>query len=96
MESGKNTQIVLLLPSNNHVGRFCKQSTTCGIHICGSTHHRLLHRSAGDAVRKNNDTLDINRNSCKTCSFRTVPVIPKNGNTHVNVNALLDDTGSGS
>ena len=74
-----------------HIGRDCKQSGQCGIEGCGSTHHRLLHRSV------KNVSNDISDRGCDSCfSFRTIPVILKNGAQQVKINALLDDASTKS
>ena len=72
-----------------HIGRNCKGGVVCGIQGCQSSHNKLLHRMQqkySDEMGKRSDE----------CSFRTIPVILKNGDTQVKVNALLDSASSKS
>ena len=78
--------------NSQHIGVNCKRSIQCGIQGCKNTHHRLLHRMRDTPTESGED------GKCQTsvCSLRTVPVVLKNNDTQVKVNALLDDASTKS
>ena len=75
-----------------HIGRDCKQKKQCGIQGCNNSHHRLLHR--GIDVSTEPEPREPFKDNVH--SFRTVPVILRNGNRSTKINALLDDASSKS
>ena len=70
--------------TRNHRGRDCKNSRQCSVDGCRSNHHRLLH------------TAVCGVSQVSVPSLRTVPVILKNRQQEVVVNALLDDVSTQS
>jgi hypothetical protein len=70
--------------SHNHFGRTCFRKRKYSFKECKKQHHYLLHEE------DKKPTTFVSSNM-KEMSLRTVPVILKNGDIHLVVNALLDD-----
>lgn len=89
-----------------HRAKSCRQSKICGINSCKQNHHKLLHNPAKDYIEQSkhvDSTLNpeapvfqsheitTHSSSSEYVALRTVPVILRNGNRSVKINALLDD-----
>lgn len=94
---------------SGHSGSTCNRMKVCGIQGCRKNHNRLLHCEESSAqnhaevhVQYNHNMEQHTHNSCdqevntSQIGLRTVPVIVKNGNKQLMVNALLDDGSSKS
>ena len=87
--------------NSDHFGRDCPQSRMCGLSGCKSYHSRLLHtdqRKPRDhhITKTKTQTEHVMNTQSKTkpedmIAMRTVPVVLKNGNQTLKVNALLDE-----
>ncbi|XP_065190905.1 uncharacterized protein LOC135821835 [Sycon ciliatum] len=88
-----------------HRGADCQRKRKCGVDKCSDTHNYLLHRAVAiDTSRASNGT-ERGRTSetarttttanigagARPLSLRTLPVVLRNGDRNLRVNALLDD-----
>ena len=92
---------------NDHNGRQCQKGRECGIEGCQKFHARQLHSvphtqtltqtqttSVDEARRESSNVTVCMSSNCAKPSFvalRTIPVILKNDDKEIRVNALLDD-----
>lgn len=89
-----------------HRAKSCRQSKICGINSCKQNHHKLLHNPAKDYIEQSKHVdstlipeapvfqsheITTHSSSSEYVALRTVPVILRNGNRSVKINALLDD-----
>ena len=92
--------------AGKHFAKECRNSRICGIDGCLDTHNRLLHKvkkepsnaaptgsnQEGEQSQSSHTTnIDEDSKCVRFISLRTVPVILKNNNRTMVVNALLDD-----
>ena len=85
-EAARRHRLCFRCLGTKHLGKDCRQRRYCRIENCMKTHHKLLHES----------TYENDSGLSAGCALRTVPVVLKNGDKQVKVNALLDDASSKS
>ncbi|XP_067667338.1 uncharacterized protein [Haliotis asinina] len=103
-ETAKKLNLCFRCLGTNHQAKSCNRRITCGIDNCAASHNRFLHstkrcEATETKKQKQHDTqsppvvtMSSSESSRSTLlSLRTVPVVLKNGNKRIIVNALLDD-----
>ena len=91
---------------DDHSGKSCQRTRICGIDNCKKNHNRLLHRSQPQQITAKDSNFQVaappmegdrhssfraNHINRESVPLRTVPVILRNGDKKITVNALLDD-----
>ena len=100
-ETAKQLKLCYRCLNPGHQGSLCRRSTVCAVNGCRENHHTLLHRVQSvniinpeqrNITERSMTTVDHNKSEAPAFAvLRTVPVILKNGNRRIEVNALLDD-----
>lgn len=95
-QKAKELKVCFRCPKTGHSGKDCKNFRKCNVAGCVKVHHQLLHK-----MPTNESQLSPNANEFQHTTahrkrenfvaLRTIPVVLKNGNRSVKVNALLDD-----
>ncbi|XP_065639456.1 uncharacterized protein LOC136072233 [Hydra vulgaris] len=105
-ETAKKNKLCFRCLNSNHSSKECRNTRVCGIDGCTDTHNCLLHKKRHqnetiskdfkekDTILENSHTSNIQFHSnhvMNYISLKTAPVILRNGNKKVVVNALLDN-----